>query len=541
MFVDSRSVGTGTEVRTAVCVIGAGVAGLALAMEFERAGVDSVVLESGGLQPDGATADLYRGETRGLPYVFADGSRYRYFGGSSNGWAGYCRPLAPIDFAQREWVPDSGWPLDASALEPYLPRAHDFLDLGPFDYQLPEWISRIQRTDVRRFPMPPDSRLEDLMTRFCVPTSLRGRYQDPMRLSRHVSVYLYANATQIELTPELDRVRRIEVKTLTGVQFSVSAKCFVVACGGIENARLLLASNRQVPTGIGNRHDIVGRYFADHPWLTVGRMRYESNFRGNRLYDRMHQHKSQVLAVGGRHFGAQLALKPTVQQQERLLNAHLNLASVFRGAGSRAARAWIGLARRIKGLPEVQSSLLGELRTLALTPAGAATFALARRLRLFGDLHLEVVCEPAPNRNSRVTLANRSDALGMPRVVVDWQMDDSVKRTVDRTAAIAAEEMRAAGVAEVELFRPLQDSGWPDEAPASWRNLGSWHHMGTTRMHTSPSHGVVDAHCRVHGVENLYIAGSSVFPTYGANFPTLTIVALAIRLADRLRAEAVGS
>jgi choline dehydrogenase-like flavoprotein len=534
VFIDSRRIAAGTEVRTSVCVVGAGVAGIALALEFERAGIGAVVLESGGLRSDAASADLYRGENRGLPYVFADGSRYRYFGGSSNGWAGYCRPLADIDFERREWIPDSGWPIDGTVLDPHMRAAHELLDLGPLDYGLAEWVARLRRADVFRLPLAPESRLQDLMSRFSVPTSFRSRFKEAMQRARHVGVYLHANATNIELMTESAQVRCIEAKTLGGGRFSVVAQCYVLACGGIENARLLLASNRQLPEGLGNRYDLVGRYFADHPWLTVGRLRYSRAFRDNRLYDRMHQNKSKDVAVDGRFFGAQLALTPETQRRERILNAHLNLASIFRGADSRSATAWIRLARRVKGLPEVSSSLVADLRTLALTPSAAVTFALARRLRLFGDLHLEVVCEPTPNRNSRVTLSRRMDGLGMPRVVVDWQMDDLVKRSVDRTAAIAAEELEAAGIGQVELFTPLLEAGWPTQPPAAWRNLGSWHHMGTTRMHSSPSHGVVDRNARLHDVENLFVAGSSVFPTYGANFPTLTIAALAIRLAAHI-------
>jgi choline dehydrogenase-like flavoprotein len=534
VFVDSRLLVQGTEVRSTVCVIGAGIAGLAIATELERAHIDTVVLESGGLGPDEATADLYRGENVGLPYVFADGSRYRYFGGSSNGWAGYSRPMAPIDFMARAWVPDSGWPIDERDLQPHVVRAHNHLGLDPFDYSLADWVARNGRNDVKRIPFRSNSQIEDILTRFSVPPNCGRRFRGSMESARHVRVHIYANVVELVLDTESDRLRHVSVKTLSGKQFTVRAEHFVLACGGIENARLMLASNRQVPQGLGNRYDLVGRFFADHPWLPVGRLQYVPQYRHNRLYDRMHQNKSKAVSVDGHYFGAQFALTQETQQREQLLNAHVNVASIFRGAGSHAAAAWMHLSRRFKGLPEASSSLMAELRTLAMTPAAAATFALARRLRLFGDVHLEVVCEPSPNRNSRVLLSTRRDRLGMPRVKVDWQMDELVKKTIDRTALIVAEELRMAGAGDVELFKPLVGNDWPQVPPAAWRNLGSWHHMGTTRMHESRSLGVVDRNCRVHDVANLYVAGSSVFPTYGANFPTMTIVALALRLSDHL-------
>jgi choline dehydrogenase-like flavoprotein len=168
---------------------------------------------------------------------------------------------------------------------------------------------------------------------------------------------------------------------------------------------------------------------------------------------------------------------------------------------------------------------------MAAHPIDAAGFLLTRLLQprsLITDVKLQAIVEAAPNRDSRVTLSDRRDALGMPRVRVAWLLDDLVQRTFDRTFAILAEELRMSGVAQVKLDEPLEGRAWPAGLE------GTWHHMGTTRMHDSPREGVVDRHCAVHGVANLHIAGSSVFPSVGANFPTITITALALRLAERL-------
>jgi choline dehydrogenase-like flavoprotein len=136
--------------------------------------------------------------------------------------------------------------------------------------------------------------------------------------------------------------------------------------------------------------------------------------------------------------------------------------------------------------------------------------------------------EAEPNRDSRVTLSEHKDALGMNRVKVDWRLTELVKRTFDRTVTLLAEEMQRTGVADVQLDEPLEGKPWPAQLE------GTWHHMGTTRMHDSPTQGVVDRNCQVHGMSNLFVAGSSVFPTVGANFPTITIVAMTLRLSEHV-------
>jgi choline dehydrogenase-like flavoprotein len=142
---------------------------------------------------------------------------------------------------------------------------------------------------------------------------------------------------------------------------------------------------------------------------------------------------------------------------------------------------------------------------------------------------LQAIVEAVPDPDSRVTLsADKRDRFGMPRVKVEWRLGEQVQRTFDKTFSLLAQELQMAGIADVELDAPLEGRRWPAKLE------GTWHHMGTTRMHDSPHEGVVDRDCKVHGMSNLYVAGSSVFPTVGANFPTITIAALALRLAGHL-------
>jgi choline dehydrogenase-like flavoprotein len=320
---------------------------------------------------------------------------------------------------------------------------------------------------------------------------------------------------------------------------TVEARQFVLACGGIENARILLASNKQHAAGLGNANGLVGRYFMDHPRLLLGKLTLREPWRRNKLYDTMYHYLNRAVRAHGTHVAAQLTVSHAAQRREQLLNARVWFASIFPGEGSAAAEALVRMKMRLHGKVDPVHSLAGDLATISREPLNAMNFIAARQLRPVGflkEMHfqmikearLQMICEPAPDPDSRITLADSRDALGMPRVRVHWRLGELVKHTFDRTLAIVAKEIGDAGIADVTLDPPLAGGEWPQSLE------GTWHHMGTTRMHDSPALGVVDRNGRLHGMSNMYVAGSSVFPTAGANFPTITLVALALRLADHL-------
>ena len=539
MFLDARTIDTLSPLRTTVCVIGGGVAGIALALEFERQGIDAVMLESGGFKADEATSDLYRGTNAGLPYAFADNCRTRFLGGSSNCWGGWCAPLQALDMERRDWVPESGWPFPRAELQPYYERAHPYLRLGPTNFDIARWVDAIDRPDVFRIPLP-SGRVEDHLTQFSAPSRMGDVHRDALRRARHVRTLLHANVVDIETAPLSDAVSRVQVRTLGGRAFTVEARHFVLACGGIENARLLLAANRQRSAGLGNEHDLVGRYFTDHPRLTVGNVKLAPKWQRNKLYDIKFHYLNRAVRADDTYVSAQFHLSRQVQQREGLLNAMMWFSSVFTGEGTAAADALIRMKQRFHGKSDPSYGVVADLGRMAADPVNLVAFASARMFQprpLIRKVQLQIVSEPAPNRDSRVTLSNETDALGMPRVRVDWRITDQAKRTFDRTLAIFADELHRGGVGELELPEPLEGRPWPATPSLPWDNLGIWHHMGTTRMHSSPKQGVVDADGRVHGLANLFVAGSSVFPTYGSNYPTITIAALAFKLADHIAAK----
>ncbi len=533
MFIDTRFVDANYKVKATVCIIGAGVAGITLALEMERLGINTCVLESGGLKPDNETRDLYRGEDIGLPYQFSDGCRSRFLGGSSNCWGGWCRPLDPWDFEKRDYIPFSGWPINLNDLMPYYRRTHELLKLGPHNFDPAYWASQIGRSDVRRLPLP-TGKVRDTISQFSPPVRFGKLYRKNLADAQHVRVFLHANVLDIETKNTPQTVSGVRVATLNGRKMSVTAEIFVLATGGIENARLLLASNKTHTQGLGNANDLVGRFFMDHPRLQSGKIRFHKEWSRNKLFDIKYHYMNSAVAAHGTHIAAQLALTPDILKSERLLNSRVWFSSVFPGEGTAGALALFRCKQALLNKEQAGWRLSRDLATMMSHPVDTVGYGFTRLFQpraLIRDVKFQIIVEPEPNPHSRVTLSTtEKDALGMPRVEVDWRLSANVQRTFDRTLAIIAEEMQIAGVADVTLDPPIEGGAWP----SNLENEGTWHHMGTTRMHDSPQFGVVDRHCKVYGLNNLYIAGSSVFPTAGANFPTITIAALTFRLAEHI-------
>ncbi len=545
MIIDGRAALGSATLETEVCIIGAGVAGIAIALELDRAGIACVLLESGGESRDEATADLYRGDSDGLPYDFADGKRSRYLGGSSNCWGGFCRPWDPQAFVPRKWVHGSGWPIDRETLEPWYAQAHRVLQLDSADYRPEHWIALSgaaadrsgadrqrhgMRRSSRRLPLDPEQ-VEDIVSHLSTRAKLGLVHRDALAASRHVSVLLWSNVVDIECNAWGNIVERVQVRTLSGNAFQVRARSFVLAAGGIENARLLLASNRQHENGLGNQNDMVGRYFQDHPRFKAGVVEFAHRYRHNPFYDLKFHCVADELVIGGAKLSGQLRLPWAVQQREHLLDAQTWFYSLHVGESDETIRALQHLHNRVRRQMSPMRGLGSDIAAIARHPLDTAAYAvghLSGSRRLVRSVTMEMIVEPEPDPDSRVTLSDRRDALGVRRSHITWRLTDNVKRTVDRTFELIAHALHDAGVARVQLADPIRETGWPENLE------GTYHHMGTTRMHDSPRAGVVDRDCRLHGVANFYVAGSSVFPTSSSNHPTMTLTALALRLADHL-------
>jgi choline dehydrogenase-like flavoprotein len=519
MIEKASQVPNGAEIRVDVCIVGAGPAGLAVASVCAAAGRSVCLLESGDWEPDAATQSLACGEIAGLPYYPLDANRQRCIGGTLRLWAGWCRPLDPLDLAARDWVPDSGWPLGERDLAPYWLRAHDLLKLDPPLYDPAHW-ERTYRAPLLTLPQ------DELMSRVyrLAETGVLLQYARA-RLIPAPNVRLLTRATALELRtdPAGGRVTGIEAGGLDGRRFRVLAGQTVLAAGAIENARLLLLSRRARPEGLGNAHDRVGRYFMEHIHFPCGGLRLAdpAAFPG-RLYFR-----SSLRDTIARIFPT-----PGAMRREGMLNGCTMLEPIFPGWAFRALHR---LEQTLLAADRwtLRSRLATHLVRRYAGPAAAAAFRQGNPLisaRAPESVLFAHTLEQAPNPESRVTLGAGLDAFGQPRARLDWRTTDLDRHTARRLRELVTEGMVRAGLGSPLPASWDPDAVWPPEPLQGSRG----HHMGTTRMHPDPKRGVVDPDSRVHGVDNLYVAGSSVFPTSGAGTPTLTLLALALRLGDRL-------
>jgi choline dehydrogenase-like flavoprotein len=524
MFIDSRDLADGTRVDTDVCVIGAGAAGITIARELAGTAIGVCLLESGGLQPDPQTQALYEGENVGLPYYDLDALRLRFFGGTTNHWSGVCRPLDDIDFEERSWVPFSGWPFDKKHLDPFYERAHAVCELGPYDYRPESWEAQSRV----RLPLGP-SRVETAMYQLSPPTRFGPKYRDALESAPNVDTYLYANAVDLIASESARGLSRVRAATLGGTLLDVDAKLFVLATGAIENARLLLVSNDAQPAGLGNDNDLVGRHFMEHLGVPSGLLVPAEDVTLD-----LYTQQSPLRGGDGAGTGY-LTLTRDTLEREQLANVRAYIEP------ARELEALRGTSAGVESVFRLMQGLRGgsSAQHLSHIASEADDVTIYSYRRLFRPSKLDAYwlymhMEHAPSRASRVTLSADLDALGMPRVALDWRIGELERRTFERCARIMAEEIGRAGLGRVQLLTRDPDTGWP----TVYRGLrGAWHQMGTTRMHRDPRFGVVDEHCRLHGIANLYVAGSSVFPTGGYTNPTLTIVALALRIADDIKAK----
>jgi choline dehydrogenase-like flavoprotein len=516
MFADARELRDGATITGDVCVAGTGPAGITLALRLRDSGLRVVLLESGGLEHDAATQSLYDGEVTGADYPLS-ASRLRGFGGSGNHWAGFARPLDEHDFDQRPWLPHSGWPITRGDLDPYYEDAAELCELGSADFSPQGWA---ERTRTGLLPLP-GGNVAHSMFQYSPPTHFGTVYRHAVEQATDIECYLHANLLELEPVRDGRRIRRARVATLDGRTLWVTAGTFVLALGGIENARLLLASTQGRPHGLGNDHDLVGRFFMEHPEGVVGTAVTAARLTDLGLYAR---------PTPARH--------PTRAEAQPLTSALRRVTARLAGAPPRRphGRVTVMVApdvqdrERLVGACVFLEPLFGDRRRQAsdetLEGAGALLGLGGRRWR--STFRLWMMAEQRPNPDSRVTLAASRDALGLPRVRLHWEVDPADHGSMRRSLELIAAELGAAGVGLVRSHLH-RDTG---ALPAL---RGAAHHMGTTRMGDDPEHAVVDADCRVHGLDNLFVAGSSVFPTGGCASPTLTIVALAARLADHVR------
>ena len=484
-----------------VCVVGAGPAGITLARRLAGQGLAVALMEAGGLEITPRSQDLYAGEVVGLDYLGLDVVRLRAFGGTSGHWSGRCRMLDAHDFTALPHRPQA-WPIARDDLEAYQPEAAAILDLAAPE----QGRDRPVRQATPRF--------REIPWRFSPPTRFGEKYRDEIAAEPRIALALNANLVDLRLAPDLATVEGAVFRSYAPDDpgFTVRARAFALAAGGIETPRLLLNFTAQKPAGIGNDHDLVGRYFCEHPALVAADVIYRAR-PGVEQYD--------------------LAATLGFMLREEVLGFWLRLESrdhrvqPIGTALSATAQCLTPLSRRLS------RRLLG--RRPRCLWGGVEEYLVRREPGSHSWGWVFLALEQSLLPESRVALAATTDAFGLRRVRLDWRLAEADYRTL-QTALLAL----GAHMAEQDLGRIRVRDGLLDDPvvlPETGGGAmnGGFHHMCTTRMDADPSQGVVDADCRVHETANLFVAGSAAFATGGASTPTLTIVALALRLADHLR------
>lgn len=492
MITDILEMGEKINLRGQVVVVGSGIAGAEVATHLARHGREVVLLESGREQFEPSIQALNELTFLGkrhreldpntyyhqyLPPELRGVSRVRQFGGTSNVWTGKWKYLEPADFDGRAWVANSGWPISFNDLLPYYRSASK-------DYGFGDLEAEAMRPEIREFRAKLAAYGLKMSSFYWekIPTRTAKRFGDEMRRSKKLHVLLGATATELKLDASRQRVTAVACRSLEGKELIVEGDVIILATGAFETARILLASDRQVPGGIGNAHDLVGRFYTDHPKHHTGTL---SPGQLTQQYAHEMQYKPKP------RFCVCFALDEATQQEQELLEHVLYLKPIYE-------------------------------KKMAPVP-GRPTCRDGNGLVV--GYRVKFVTEQVPHKNSCLKLGKELDALGQRKLEVNWCFTDHDQQSLSKILEILPHRVAEAGLGTIDFG---------DNPPSLETMTDAAHQMGTTRMANQPEEGVVDTNCRVFGTDNLYVASSAVFPTGPSYSPTFTILALARRLGQHL-------
>ncbi|MBE9178336.1 GMC family oxidoreductase [Oculatella sp. LEGE 06141] len=529
MIIDARTISSGETIECDVCIVGAGPAGITIAHELCNQGLNILLLESGGIKYEKNLEQLNHGEVNLSVHTPLEQYRRRQIGGATTFWGGRCVPFDESDFEVRPHVPHSGWPITKTELNPYYQRAHTYCEIGQYEYAAEKALSESGRRKMISGFESADVSIEHLYL-FSPPTDFGRKYLDSLKRSQNVNVFIYATCLKIITNSAGTRVDYLQVASMQKNEFLVSARQFILAAGGLEVTRLLLVSNDVYANGIGNQHDLLGRFYMGHI---------------NHLFDVKFKSPEKVMwdyekTPDGVYCQRQIAIAENKRQQYGLLNQRVFMERPKISDPSHRSSI-LSATYLLKGVLNQQKkyrypsqhvrNILFDFDTILKFSHKWMTKRILSDRKLpsvvaksaSGIYTFRVDSEQVPNPESRVSLSRNKDAFGINQLKVDWRCTELDVNSISKSVFLIGEAFAKAGVGELQSL------------PTIFPSAQGGHHLGTTRMSETPQTGVVDVNGRVHGLSNLYIASSSVFATASYANPTLTVVALAIRLADYLK------
>lgn len=549
MIIDALRTDTADLPLSDVCIIGGGPAGISLALRLEKQGRSVLLLESGGPRETERSRDLNRGAADPPgSHEPLDENRRRQWGGASAVWGGRCIPFDALDFEEREWVPLSGWPFPRAHLDPYYVDAVALCEAGSMSFDArttlpgaPDLLPGLEGGGI----------ITHQLERWSPPTRFGKRYRRHFAASTVSTVVLNATCTHIQLNPDGRSVSHVVATSALGKSRRIRAVTFVLAAGGLENARILLASADVARTGIGDHSSLLGRCYQTHVFGCLATMELaEGAPRAHVAFDR---------DLDGVYCRRRISIAPETQRANGLLNTVFFPVRPPSGASGHRSALFSGVyllktlaaaasrpRHAVQFLRGERTAIAGHTRAFVRNLPGAVPelyrtfvgrYVGARRLPAIlpddglATYHLQFQAEQVPNACARVMLGEDRDALGMRRLVVSPAATGLDIESVVACHRLLDERLRATGLGRL---RYDEETLRRAVGASTLRVNSGAHHIGTTRMSDDPAHGVVDRNCRVHGVDNLYAVGASVMPTSGHANPTLTIIALALRLADHL-------
>lgn len=543
MIIEKNDLAEGHQLKSDICIIGGGPAAISIALELKNLGKSITILTGGTWKETGFNQDLHKGLiAKGSSHEPLEYNRRRQFGGGTAAWGGRCLPFEPIDFEKREWIKNSGWPFSYEEILPYFKKASALTKSGKFNFNID--------SDEKKREIIPGMDNEALdstaIERWSPPINFAREFESELRNADNIHIYLDAHVLKIGTDTDAESISYVQA-TMDGKKFSVSADKFILAAGGLENPRLLLASKSEHhPKGIGNKNDNVGRYYMAHVEGIYAELcfndpsqivtEYEKDKEGVYIRRRwwLTDKAQKKYNLGNTIFflenpteenGHTGALFSSVVIAKSLLSV-IKQKSFKNVSPKLSKHIWNFLKKGWKEIPDIISKSLKrrEARRLpSILPA-----ANSRYWGVFFQ------AEQSPIRESRVTISEKEfDSLGMPRLEADIKIAPEDIESVVKAHNLFIEQFKKSN-AGTYIYT---EKGLRKFLDKKIKNnfTSAAHQLGTTRMSDSELTGVVDSNSKVYGIKNLYIAGSSIFPTGGHANPTLTLLATSLRLADHLK------